>query len=107
MAVFHGSGYTIVRDAIVESNASSFLKQIVPALFVHASVHLVCLAAFGILALFLERSARRVIAVLAAAVIADAILAFYLGGAFAGAALMSAALCFVLAAAQPLRVSVQ
>lgn len=102
MAIFHGSGYTMVRDAIAESNASSFLKQVVPALFLHASVHLAGLAAFGILALFLGHSARRLIAVLAAVVIADASLAFYLGGVFAGAALMAAALCFVLAAAQPL-----
>lgn len=103
MAIFHGSGYSMISDAIAKSNASSFLKHVVPALFAHASIHLIGLAAFGILALFLAQGARRLIALLAAVVVADAILAFYLGGAVAGALLMAAALCFVLAAAKPFK----
>lgn len=103
MAVFHGSGYAFVSNAIAASNAPGFLKHIVPALFAHASIHLIGLAAFGILALFLVQGARSVIALITVIVVADAVLAFYLGGVFAGAALLTAALCFVLAAVQPLK----
>ncbi|HET6568155.1 MAG TPA: hypothetical protein VFG50_09335 [Rhodothermales bacterium] len=105
MAVFHGSGYSMVSDAIAGSNAPTFLKQIVPAVFVHTSIHLVGLAAFGILALFLVDGGRSLIALLAVLVAADAIFAFYLGGVVAGALLLAAVLCFVLAAAQPIRVN--
>lgn len=102
MAIFHGSGHSMVSESIEASDAPEFLKHIVPALFFHASMHLVGLAAFGILALF--NGSRGLSALLAIVVLADAGLAFYLGGVFAAAMLIVAALFFAVAAAQRLRV---
>lgn len=101
MAIFHGSGYAWVSAAISESNAPEFLEDVVPVLFAHVSIHLVGLAAFGILSLFLGHGARRMLAVLAVVVAADALLGFFLGGIAPGALLLTAALCFALAAARP------
>lgn len=103
MAAFHGSGYSFVSGAIAESNASAFLKDVVPAIFMHVSIHLVGLSAFGFLALFLKHNARGLVALLAAVVMADAILAFYMGGAVPAALLTSAALCFAVAAVLPVK----
>lgn len=97
MAAFHGSGYAFVTEAILESNAEDFLKQIVPALFVHPSIHLVGLATFGILALFLKQATGRVLTLLAILVVADAALAFYLGAVPPGVMLLAAASCFAVA----------
>lgn len=98
MAIFHGSGYSMVSDSIAESNAPAFIKHIVPALFLHTSMHLVGLAAFGFLALF--NGSRGMIALLALAVLADAALAFHLGGVLAAVLLLVAMLCFAVAAVQ-------
>ncbi|WP_166204777.1 hypothetical protein [Pelagihabitans pacificus] len=97
MAVFHGSGFWYVSDTIMKSNADGFLKEIVPVLFAHPSVHLAGLAAFGILALFLQTDAKRVLLLLSALVVLDALLAFYLGGTLPGMSLLLGALCFIVA----------
>ena len=96
MAVFHGSGYTFVTEGIWESNAEDFLKQIVPVLFVHVSIHLVGLAAFGILALFLKQAAGKVLPLLTVLVVADAALAFYLGAVPPGVMLLAVSFCFAV-----------
>jgi hypothetical protein len=97
MAVFHGSGSSYINESIMKSNADGFLKEIVPVLFAHPSIHLVGLSAFGILALFLEKDAKKVLALLSLIVVVDALLAFYLGGTLPGMLLVAAALCFILA----------
>ncbi len=97
MAAFHGSGISYVSDIMSKSNAEPFLKEIMPALFAHPSIHLIGLAAFGILAVFMTQDAPKVLVLLAIAVAADAALAFYLGGVIPGVLLMAAALCFGLA----------
>lgn len=97
MAAFHGSGISYVSDIMSKSNAEPFLKEIMPVLFAHPSIHLIGLAGFGILAIFLSQDAWKVLALLAIAVAADAALAFYLGGVIPGVLLMAAALCFGLA----------
>ena len=97
MAAFHGSGFSYVRAAIEESNASGFLKDIVPVLFAHPSIHLIGLAAFGFLALTLKQDAPMVLLLLAMLVLADGLLAFYLGGVLPGVLLSLAAAFFVLA----------
>jgi len=97
MAVFHGSGYSYVADAIGESDAEGFLKQIVPVLFAHPSIHLIGLAAFGILAVFLGEAAGKVLVLLAALIMVDGALAFYLGGILPGILLLAAALSFIVA----------
>ena len=97
------TGYSEVGDAISESNASAFLKRIVPGVWLHFSIHLATLAAFGILASFSKRGARGLVTLLAIAVAADAALVFSFAGFFAGVALLAAAaFCFALAAVQPL-----
>ena len=99
-AIFHGTGHSEVSDSIASSSASAFLKLAVPGLWLHFSIHLVALAAFGILAsFFLAQGARALVALLALVVVADAVLVFSMAGFFAGVALLvAAALCFALAA---------
>ena len=101
-AVLHGSGYFQVSDAISKSNASAFLKDVVPGLWAHFSIHLVILAAFGIVLAFSRHRTRALTALLALAAAADAAWAFSLAGFFVGVALpIAAALCFAVAALAP------
>lgn len=97
MGAIHGSGFFYVSETIEKSNAEEFLKDIVPALFAHPSIHLAGLSAFGILALFLKQDLRKVTWLLAALVGLDALLGFYLGGTIPGSLLLIAAICFVVA----------
>ncbi len=98
MALFHGSGFSFVRETILESNSKDFLKEIVPVLFAHPSIHLIGLAAFGILSITIEKKAsKKVLLLLSLLILADALLAFYLGGILPGILLSVATLCFVLA----------
>ena len=101
-AVFHGTGYAQVSHVVGESNAPVFFKNTLPGLWLHFSIHLVILVAFGILALLSAVRARSLLAILALAVAADAALVFSFAGFFAGVALLAAAaVCFALAALQP------
>lgn len=97
MAGLHGSGFFLVKGAIEESNASGFIKSIVPVLFAHPSIHLLGMAAFGILGWFQPVVAKPIWGVLAGIVLADALLAFILGGWLAGGLLAAAAGCFIVA----------
>jgi hypothetical protein len=97
MAIFHGSGFFYVKELITQSNAEGFLKDIVPVLFAHPSIHLIGLAAFGILALSLGKEAKKVLWLLSLFIIVDALLAFYLGGILPGFLLIAPALCFIMA----------
>ena len=96
IGAFHGSGFFYVSEAIQKSNAEDFLKDIVPALFAHPSIHLIGLAVLGILALFLKEDIRKLTWALAVLVFIDALLGFYLGGPIPGLLLTIAALCFVV-----------
>jgi len=97
MAMFHGSGLFYVKESIDQSNAEGFLKEIVPVLFAHPSLHLIGLSAFGFLALSLNYEIKKVLTLISALVTVDALLAFYLGGILPGILLLIAALCFILA----------
>lgn len=97
MALFHGSGFYYVKEMITQSNAKDFLKDIVPILFAHPSIHLIGLAAFGILSLSLGKESKKVLGLLSIFIIIDALLAFYLGGILPGCLLLAAALFFILA----------
>ncbi len=97
MSLFHGSGFFHVKELITQSNAEGFLKDIVPVLFAHPSMHLIGLAIFGVLALSLGKEAKKVLWLLSALIIADALLAFYLGGIIPGVLLLTAAFCFIIA----------
>ncbi len=107
MGVFHGSGFFYVSESIQESNAEGFLKDIVPALFAHPSIHLIGLAAFGILTLFLKHDLRKVTWLLAVLIVLDALLGFYLGGMIPGLLLLVAAICFVVAGLKDQRMKTQ
>ncbi len=97
MAGFHGSGLGYVSRTIESTNAPDFIKLIFPPLFAHPSIHLVGLAAFGILALYLNQEAKKVLVLLSVLVLADGLLAFYLGGVLPGILLSIAAVSFVIA----------
>lgn len=97
MGIFHGSGFFYIQEAIEKSNAESFLKEIVPVLFAHPSIHLISLSALGILAIFLKQDLRKLTWLLAVLILSDAILGFYLGGVIPGFLLLAAAICFVIA----------
>ncbi|MFP2997182.1 hypothetical protein ABN763_14795 [Spongiivirga sp. MCCC 1A20706] len=95
MALFHGSGYSYVSERIYASNAEDFLKDIVPTLFVHPSIHLLSLAAFGFLASFLDQGGKRILMLVALLVFVDALIGFFIGGIIPGLLLSLAASCFL------------
>lgn len=97
MAIFHGSGYSFIKETIDASNSEEFLKEIIPTLFVHPSIHLIGLAAFGILAIYVSEGYRKVLLLLSLLIGIDAFLAFNLGGVLPGVLLLISALCFVTA----------
>ena len=100
-AIFHGTGYPAVRDAMEASSIPAFFKSSLPGVWLHFSIHLVVLIFFGVLALFSSHGARSLLSLLALAVAADAALVFSVAGFFAGVTLLiAAALCFALAAIQ-------
>lgn len=101
-SALHGSGYSQVSDAISKSDASVFLKHVVPGLWAHFSIHLVILAAISLVSAFSRQRVRILTTLLALAAAADAAWAFSLAGFFVGVALpAAAALCFALAALAP------
>lgn len=97
MALFHGSGYSFVKETIDKSNSETFLKEIIPTLFIHPSLHMIGLAAFGILAIYLKGGKQKVLLLLSLLILVDALLAFNLGGVLPGVLLLISALCFLLA----------
>lgn len=97
MAIFHGSGVFYVTDLMASTDASPFLQSIFGPLFAHASFHLLCLAAFGLVSLSLESGRRKVLWLLAVLIFLDACLGFYLGGFIPGGLLSLAAGCFFFA----------
>ena len=98
MALFHGSGFFFVSDLMNESNADGFLKEIVPVLFAHPSIHLLGLSALGLVTLYLRYEAKKILLLLTILVLADAILAFAIGGLIPGILLTIPVLCFAIAA---------
>ena len=97
MALFHGSGFFYISESIETSNAEGFLKDIVPLLFVHPSLHLIALASLGFLTLVLTSDAGKVLRTLSIIVIVDALLAFYLGAWLPGVLLTLSTLFYALA----------
>ncbi|NER18794.1 hypothetical protein [Spongiivirga citrea] len=97
MALFHGSGYSYISEMIHSSNTEDFLKDIVPTLFIHPSIHLLGLAAFGFLAFFLGPASKKVLVTIAILVFIDALLGFFIGGIVPGLLLSLAAFCFLFA----------
>jgi len=98
MGIFHGSCIFYVSELMNDSNAEEFLKEIMPVLFAHPSIHLIGLAALGILTLYLKYEAKKILFLLTILIIIDTILAFTVGGLIPGFILSVPAVCFSIAA---------
>ena len=94
MAGIHGSGYNYLTGMMNTSDAPAFIKQIFPVLFAHPSLHLLGLAAFALLTLWMPYEGRKVLFLAATLVILDGVLAFILGGVVPGILLSLAGLAF-------------
>ena len=97
MALLHGSGFEYVVDEMNESNAPSFLKEIMPVLFLQPSVHLLGLASFGGITIFLREKARPILVLVAIFIGINLVFAIYLKAYFPGAILLLSLGCFLLA----------
>lgn len=95
MAAFHGMGLVYVSGLMDESEAPQFLKDIFPVLFVHVTIHLVALAAFGVAALALPAARRALSFIIAGAVVFSGALAVYLGAVVPSVILFGVAGCFL------------
>ncbi len=98
MAGFHASGTQYVSGVMLESNASPFLKEIFPVLFILPSLHLLGLAVLGIWALQFGNARRKIAWFIAASVMITTLLAFYLGAILPGGILLTTFLIFTIAA---------
>ncbi len=97
MAIFHGSGFAFVMDKMNQSNASPFLKEIMPVLFLLPSVHLVCLASLGGISIFLGDRSRPVLVLVIIFSGINMVFALYLGAYIPSILLLLAIGCFLLA----------
>lgn len=97
MALFHGSGYSFIKETMDKSNVELFLKEITPTLFIHPSIHLIGLAALGFLAMYIKKGKQKVLLLLSLFIVIDALLAFNLGGVVPGILLLASFLCFIIA----------
>lgn len=100
MAFFHGSGIFYITDLIQQSNTESFLKEIIPVLFAHPSIHLLGLAVLWIVTLYMGRDAIKTMFTFAVLVCIDALIAFYLGAIIPGILLLVPATSFVFGGIQ-------
>ncbi len=98
MAGLHSSGTFYLSGLLAESDARGFLKEIFPIVFAHVSLHLLVLAAFGLLAAFSPAARRPVAAIVAGAIALDAAIALALGAWPPAVLLVAAAASFALAA---------
>lgn len=98
MAGFHGSGLSYIKGVMDDSNAKDFLKEIMPVLFAHPSLHLAVLAIFGFFAPSFKEGANNVLLLIAVLVLVDSLLAFYLAAILPGILLLTAGLAFFMAA---------
>lgn len=100
MALFHGSGIIYVTELVQQSNAKPFIKEIFPVLFVHPSIHLLGLAALGILTLFMKYEIGKILLFISILVFINAVLAFFLNATIPGILLILSAFIFGLAASK-------
>ena len=97
MALFHGSGFVFVVDKMNESNAPSFLKEIMPVLFLQPSVQLLCLASFGLVSILLKEKARTILILVVLFTGLNSIFALYLEAYIPAVLLIVSMGCFLLA----------
>ncbi|MEM6379273.1 MAG: hypothetical protein AAF705_13775 [Bacteroidota bacterium] len=103
MGLFHGSGLGYITALIKESDASDLLKEIVPVLFAHPSIHLLGLGALGIMVTIMKQEYNKILIFIAIMIFIDAGLGFYVGGPIPGIALSVAGAFFLMAALRKIR----
>ncbi len=97
VAALHGSGYQYVSGTLQESELPSFLKRVLPPLYLYPSA-LMALLAISVLATLARSSARApVLGLVGVIVAANAVLGFVLGGLIPGGALLLVAGLFIFA----------
>lgn len=97
VAALHGSGYQYVAGTLQESELPSFLKRILPPLYLYPSALLIVLS-LAVLATLKWRAARTsILGLVGVIVAANAILGFVLGGMIPGGALLLVAGLFAFA----------
>lgn len=97
VAALHGNGYQYVAGTLQESELPSFLKRILPPLYLYPSALMVLLS-LAVLATLKWRAAQApVLGLVGVIVAANAILGFVLGGLIPGGALLLVAGLFAFA----------
>ncbi|MEO1582713.1 MAG: hypothetical protein AAFR91_12820 [Pseudomonadota bacterium] len=97
VAALHASGYQYVAGTLQESELPSFLKRILPPLYLYPSALLIVLS-LAVLATLKWSAARTpILGLVGVIVAANAILGFVLGGMIPGGALLLVAGLFAFA----------
>lgn len=97
MAIFHGSGIKIITNLMRESNSEEFIKEIFPILFLHPSIQLLGLVAFGLSTLYIPGKHKSTLIIISSLVIINSFAAFYLGALLPGILLLISSTCFFIA----------
>ncbi|MEM1338875.1 MAG: hypothetical protein AAF634_10850 [Bacteroidota bacterium] len=97
LALFHGSGFVFVVDKMNQSNAASFLKEIMPVLFLQPSINLLSLACFAGITIFLKERGFPVLVLVCIFSGINLVFALYLEAYVPGAIMFMALACFLLA----------
>jgi hypothetical protein len=88
MAMLHGSGYGYVASVLAESDLPTFLKRILPPLYLYPSALMAVLAAVVLVTLWQQEGKPFMFRVVSAIVAANAALGFVLGGIIPGGVLL-------------------
>jgi len=88
MGVLHGSGYGYVASVLAESNLPTFLKRVLPPLYLYPSVLMAALAAVVLITLRQQEGRPFMFRVVSVIVAANAALGFVLGGIIPGGVLL-------------------
>jgi len=88
MGVLHGSGYGYVASVLAESNLPTFLKRVLPPLYLYPSVLMAALAAVVLITLRQQEGRPFMFRVVSVIVAANAVLGFVLGGIIPGGVLL-------------------
>ncbi len=98
MGFFHASGVGFMVNTFNDSDASEFLKEIFPILFLSPSLQLIGLSMFGFATLKMSRDRKYILLIIAFLLACNACFGIYLGAWIPAVLLILAAVSFVLAA---------
>jgi hypothetical protein len=97
VAALHGTGYQYVAGTLQESELPSFLKRILPPLYLYPSALMILLSLTVLATLNRGAAQAPVLGLVGVIVSANAILGFVLGGLIPGVALLLVAALFAFA----------